>query len=166
MVHGSLGLLGWCLSQGFTLLSHFSQLSLSQIGLLASVNVNQHYSRKGFPPPPNPPEKAFQTAKKLTLLMVLEHSCLISLGRGVKGEGTQLTMSPCCLITMLLVLSNIVSHHPCHVTRCLPPHPNTKLLLLVTKCLVLKLLVNVGYQMLGSQVVSYCWLSNAWFFSM
>ena len=41
-VHGSLGLPGWRLFRGFTLLSHFSHSSPSLIGLLASVDVKQH----------------------------------------------------------------------------------------------------------------------------
>ena len=41
MVHGSLGLPGWRLFRGFTLLSPFSHSSPSLIGLLASVDVKQ-----------------------------------------------------------------------------------------------------------------------------
>ena len=40
-IHSSLGLLGWRLFQGLTLLSPFSHLSLSLIGLLASMDVWQ-----------------------------------------------------------------------------------------------------------------------------
>ena len=40
-VHGSLGLPGWPLFRGFTLLSPFSHSSPSLIGLLASVDVKQ-----------------------------------------------------------------------------------------------------------------------------
>ena len=40
-VHGSLGLPGWRLFRGFTLLSPFSHSSPSLIGLLASVDVKQ-----------------------------------------------------------------------------------------------------------------------------
>ena len=40
-VHGSLGLPGWRLFRGFTLLSPFSHSSPSLIGLLASVEVKQ-----------------------------------------------------------------------------------------------------------------------------
>ena len=40
-VHGSLGLSGWHLFEGFTLLFPFSHSSLSLIGLLASVEVKQ-----------------------------------------------------------------------------------------------------------------------------
>ena len=43
-VHGSLGLPGWRLFRGFTLLSPFSHSSPSLIGLLASVDVKQQYS--------------------------------------------------------------------------------------------------------------------------
>ena len=43
-VHGSLGLSGWCLSRGFTLLPPFSHSSPSLIGLLASVDVKQQCS--------------------------------------------------------------------------------------------------------------------------
>ena len=41
MVHGSLGLPGWRLFRGFTLLSPFSHSSPSLIGLLASVDIKQ-----------------------------------------------------------------------------------------------------------------------------
>ena len=40
-VHGSLGLPGWRLFRGLTLLSPFSHSSPSLIGLLASVDVKQ-----------------------------------------------------------------------------------------------------------------------------
>ena len=40
-VHGSLGLSGWLLFRGFTLLSPFSHSSPSLIGLLASVDVKE-----------------------------------------------------------------------------------------------------------------------------
>ena len=45
-VHGSLGLPGWRLFRGFTLLSPFSHSSPSLIDLLASVDVKQQKLRE------------------------------------------------------------------------------------------------------------------------
>ena len=44
-VHGSFGLPGWRLFRDFTLLSPFPHSSPSPIGLLASMDVKQHYSQ-------------------------------------------------------------------------------------------------------------------------